>query len=262
MKNSPSEHTGKSAIILAGGMGVRLRPFTDAMPKPMLPIGARPLLEINIEYLRREGFDDIVLATGYMKDYISHYFEDGKRFGLRVRYSEEQAPLGTAGAVKLAARGISEAFVVVLGDGLADIDYAGLLEFHRASQAEGTMVVFNQRVSVPYGVLKMETGAGDKILNLEEKPELEFTINTGIVALEPTALDHLGNGEVLGMSDLFRRLKERGRLIVAYRHKGNWIDIGQNVEQYLCNNREIVQGKTVFNCKLTDIIFGGPRANA
>lgn len=244
------------AIILAAGPGTRLKPFTDALPKPMLPIGSKPLLEINIEYLKYWGITEIILAIGYKKESIVHYFEDGRRFDTKIVYSIEKPPLGTAGAVKQAAKWLVDTFVVVLGDGLADIDYRALLEYHRLAKAAGTMVVFKKGMKIPYGVLKMEVGIENTILALEEKPELIFDVNTGIVVLEPRSLEYIEKGEFLRMPDLFLRLKEKGEKVIAYHHQGNWLDIGQDIKQYLTTNQQVIEGKITFNSILTNIIFG------
>ena len=243
------------AVILAAGPGTRLKPFTDALPKPMLPIGAKPLLEINVEYLKEWGFDEVTLAISHLRENIKHYFGDGKRLGIKIIYSEEKSPLGTAGAVKKAAKYISDTFVVILGDGLADINYQALLEYHRKAKATGTIVVFKKRLKIPYGVLKIDVDKDNTILALEEKPELTFGVNTGIVVLEPQSLKYMVEDEFLRMPDLFSRLKENGEKVVAYHHKGNWIDIGQDIDQYLKVNRGVVEGDITFNNTLTKIIF-------
>ena len=247
------------AIILAGGKGTRLRPFTEALPKPMLPIGANPLLEILVEYFKYYEFNEVVLAIHYLGDNITHYFDDGKRFGIKISYSKEKTLLGTAGAVKKAAKGIEDTFVVVLGDGLADIDYLDLIEYHKKTNAVGTMVVFERKLRIPYGVLHLDTDRDNVILTLDEKPELAFKVNTGIIVLEPRSMDYIEEGEFLSMIDLFLRLKEGGERVVAYNHKGNWVDIGQDIEQYLKTNQEIIKRNITFNQILTDIIFGSRR---
>ncbi|MFC1992243.1 NDP-sugar synthase [Chloroflexota bacterium] len=244
------------AIILAAGPGTRLKPFTDALPKPMLPIGAKPLLEINVEYLKEWGFDEAVLAISHLRENIKHYFGDGKRFGIEITYSEEKSPLGTAGAVKKAEKYLSDdTFAVVLGDGLADINYQALLQYHRKTQATATMVVFEKRLEIPYGVLKIDVDKENTILALEEKPELTFGVNTGIVVLELKSLDYMVEDEFLRMTDLLLRLKENGEKVVAYHHKGNWVDIGQDIDQYLKVNRGILEGDITFSNTLTKIIL-------
>ncbi|MFC2040938.1 sugar phosphate nucleotidyltransferase [Chloroflexota bacterium] len=243
-------------IILAGGKGTRLKPFTEALPKPMLPIVSRPLLEIIIDYLKRCGFDEVILALSHLKGNIVNHFEDGRRFGVKITYSEEKFPLGTAGGVKKAASGIKNTFVVALGDGLADIDYRTLLEYHRGLNATGTMVVFEQKLRIPYGVLTLDLDRENSILNIVETPELTLLVNTGITVLEPKSLDYVADGEFLRMPDLFLRLKEAGEKVVAYHHKGNWIDIGQDIEHYLKVNQQIEERNTTFDQTLTQVIFG------
>lgn len=244
------------AVILAGGKGTRLRPFTEALPKPMLPIGAKPLLEILVKYLKHYGFNEVILAVHYLGDNITHYFDDGKRFGIKITYSKEESLLGTAGAVKEAAKNIEDTLVVILGDGLADIHYRDLIEYHKKTNAVGTMVVFEKKLRIPYGVLHLDIDRDNVILNLDEKPELAFKVNTGIVALEPRGIEYIRDGEFLRMTDLFLRLKEAGEKVVAYHHKGNWVDIGQDIEQYLKMNQDIIEKNITFNQTLTNIIFG------
>lgn len=244
------------AIILAAGPGTRLKPFTDALPKSMLPIGAKPLLEINVEYLKEWGFNEVVLAISHLRENIKHYFGDGKRFGIKITYSEEKSPLGTAGAVKKASKYLSDTFVVVLGDGLADIDYHTLVEFHRKAGALGTMVVFEKRLRLPYGLVNLDVDQDNTILDLEEKPEVALTVNTGITVLEPKSLDYIERDEFIRMPELFVRLKENGEKVVAYHHKGIWVDIGQDIDQYLKVNRGIAEGDITFNNTLTKIILG------
>lgn len=244
------------AVILAGGEGTRLRPFTEALPKPMLPIGVKPILEIIVEYLKIYEFNEIVLGINYLKESIMHYFEDGKRFGVKITYSIEKKPLGTAGAVKQAAKNINETFLVVLGDILADIDYNALLKFHKKTNATGTMTIIENTLKIPYGVLELDINKNNAITNLKEKPEMTFPVYAGVVMLEPKALNYIKDDEFLGMPDLFLRLRDNNEKIVAYYHKGNWVDIGQDIDQYLKVNHDIVKGNLKLKSNLSEVIFG------
>lgn len=243
------------AIILAGGKGARLKPFTDALPKPMLPIGAKPLLEIHINYLKKYDFDEVTIAISYLKENIIHYFGDGKDLDIKISYSEEKIPLGTAGAVKKAAQNFKDTFVVIVSDGLADIDYHALVEFHRKAGAVGTMVIFEKKLKMPYGLVSLDIDRNNTILSLEEEPEVTFTVNTGITVLEPESLNYMEEDEFLRMPDLFLRLKKAGEKIVAYHHPGNWVDIGQNIEQYLRTNQQIINKEISFSQALSEVIF-------
>ena len=243
------------AVILAGGLGARMKPFTDALPKPMLPIGTKPILEIHIEYLKHFGFDDIVLAINYLKGNIIHYFGDGRNGGIKIRYSEETTLLGTAGAVKKAAQGFNESFVVMVADGIADINYHELMAFHKKSNAVGTMVVFEKKLKMPYGLVSLDTDKDNAILDLREKPEVTLTVNTGITVLEPRSLDYMANDEYVRMPDLFLKMKANGEKVVAYRHSGNWIDIGQDIEQYIETNRKILNKEIQFSPVLENILL-------
>ena len=244
------------AVILAGGKGTRLKPFTEALPKPMLPIGVKPILEIVIEYLKIYEFDEIILGINYLKESITHYFEDGKRFGVKIIYSVEKKPLGTAGAVKKAAKNINETFAVVLGDIIADIDYTALLKYHKEMSAVGTMVIIENTLKIPYGVLELDARENGTIANLKEKPEITFPVYAGVVMLEPKALTYIEDGEFLGMPDLFLRLRDNKEKIVSYHHKGNWVDIGQDIDQYLKVNHDVMKGKLKFKSNLLNVIFG------
>ncbi len=248
------------AVILAGGQGARLRPLTEALPKAMLPIGTKPVLELHISYLKKYDFDEVVLAINYLKGNIIHYFRDGKSLGVKVSYSEEKYPLGTAGAIKKAAQNFKDAFkdtfVAMVADGLADIDYHALLEFHRKARAIGTMVIFEKKLTMPYGLVSLDVDQDNMILDLAEKPEVSLSVNTGIIVLEPESLDYMEEDEFLRLPDLFLRLKRAGKKTVAYRHPGNWVDIGQNIEQYLLTNRQIMNREILFSEALTEVIFG------
>ena len=243
------------AVILAGGKGARLKPFTEALPKVMLPIGTQPFLEIQIKYLKRYDFDEVILAISYLKGNIMHYFGDGKGLGIKISYSEEEFPLGTAGAIKKAARDLKDTFVVLVGDGLADIDYHSLVSFHRKAGALGTMVVYENKLKMPYGLVNLDVDRDNTILDLEEKPAITFTVNTGITVLEPESLNYMEEDEFLRLPDLFLRLKKGGEKIVAYHHSGNWVDIGQSIEGYLETNRQIVNREVSFSQALSEIIF-------
>lgn len=245
------------AVILAGGKGARLKPFTEALPKVMLPIGTKPFLEIQISYLKRYDFDEVILAISYLKGNIMYYFGDGKGLGIKISYSEEKFPLGTAGAIKKAARDLKDTFVVLVGDGLADIDYHALVEFHRKASALGTMVVFEKKLKMPYGLVSLDVDRDNTILSLAEKPEVTFTVNTGITVLEPESLNYMEEGEFLRLPDLFLRLKRAGEKIVAYHHPGNWVDIGQSIERYLETNQQIMKREISFSQALSEVIFEG-----
>jgi len=243
------------AIILVGGKGARLKPFTEALPKVMLPIGTKPFLEIQIRHLKQYGFDEVILAISYLKGNIIHYFGDGKGLGIKISYSEEKTPLGTAGAIKKAGHDLKETFVVLVGDGLADIDFHALVAFHKKARAVGTMVVYDQALKMPYGLVNLDVDNDNTILGLEEKPNVRFTVNTGITVLEPGSLKYMEEDEFVRLPDLFLRLKAAGEKIVAYRHTGTWVDIGQNIQRYLELNQQIMNREITFSPSLSEIIY-------
>lgn len=212
------------AVILAGGKGRRLLPYTAVLPKPLVPLGERPVLAIVIEQLRRAGFGRLTLAVGHLSEQIQAYFGDGTRFGVAIEYSREAVPLGTAGPLSLLAD-IDEDFLVVNGDVLSDLDPADLMRAHRRSGAVGTIAVYRKAVDVTLGVLTLDA-AGD-VAAYDEKPEMHYLASTGIYCFRPDVLQHLEPGAYCDLPDLVRRLVGRGERVHGHRFEGFWLDIGR-----------------------------------
>jgi len=211
-------------VIMAGGMGKRLRPFTENCPKPLLPVAGRPMLEHIIERAYGEGFRDFVLAIHYLGHMIEDYFGTGEQLGVRIDYLREQAPLGTAGALSLLATRPAQPFIVTNGDVLTDIRYGEVLDFHLSHAATATMAVRVFEWQHPFGVVHTR---GGEIVGFEEKPVSRSHINAGVYALEPSALDLLAHNQQCDMPTLFERLKETSRRIVAYPMHEPWLDVGR-----------------------------------
>ena len=212
-------------VIMAGGKGTRLRPHTEFCPKPLLPVGGKPMLEHIIERARDSGFTHFVLAIHYLGQMIEDAFGDGDRLGVSIEYLREETPLGTAGALSLLVRRPTAPFLVSNGDVLTDIRYDELLEFHLRHGAAGTMAVRLHEWAHPFGVVRTD---GVDITGFEEKPVSRSHINAGIYALEPSALDELTVGEPCDMPTLFTRLRDqRGRTIVYPMHEP-WLDVGRD----------------------------------
>lgn len=213
------------AVILAGGKGTRLRPYTTVLPKPLMPIGDMPVLEVVLRQLARAGFSRVTLAVSYLAELLEAYCGDGARFGLAIEYSRETRELSTAGPLKLIG-GLDDTFLVMNGDLLTTVDYRALVEEHRASGAAATIAVHRRRVKIDYGVI--ETDAAGTLAAYIEKPEIAYTVSMGINVLEPRALDHIGVDETLGMPDLFLRMKARGETVRVHQAEGLWLDIGRH----------------------------------
>jgi dTDP-glucose pyrophosphorylase/CBS domain-containing protein len=212
-----------SAVIMAGGLGKRLLPLTEHVPKPMLPVGDRPLLERTILQLRRSGIRDVSLTTHYLPESIIQHFGDGEKFGVRISYANEDQPLGTAGGLKLVERPTGP-FVVINGDILTGVSFEKMLEYHRAYEAEITVGVRRYEIKVPFGVVECDDA---RITKLREKPSLTLFINAGIYLLEPTACDYIPDGEHFDMTDLIGRLLDEGRTVVSYPIIEYWLDVGR-----------------------------------
>lgn len=211
-------------VIMAGGMGTRLRPHTESCPKPMLRVAGKPMLQHIIERASLEGFSHFVLAIHYLGLVIEEHFGDGARFGVRIDYVKEQSPLGTVGALSLLNPRPELSFVVTNGDVVTDIRYGELLDFHGRYDAAATMAVRVHEWQHPFGIVQMN---GVDIVGFAEKPIARSQINAGIYALSPTALNSLREGEHCDMPTLFERLQAEGQRTVAYPMHEPWLDVGR-----------------------------------
>lgn len=215
---------GNSMIIMAGGKGTRLRPHTENCPKPLLPVGGKPMLQHIIERAHGEGFMNFVISVHYLGHMIVDYFEDGSKFGVKIEYLREQSPLGTAGALGLLAERPTMPFLVTNGDVMTDIRYGELLDFHSRHSAVATMAVRLHEWQHPFGVVRTE---GVDIVGFEEKPVARSHINAGVYVLDPSAVDALEPREPCDMPELFSRLKQRSARTIVYPMHEPWLDVGR-----------------------------------
>lgn len=211
------------AVVMAGGFGTRLRPLTDTIPKPMLPVGGRPLLELIIDQLRTAGVRRISLTTHYMREVIEEHFGNGRDFGVEIQYVNEDEPLGTAGALSL-LDAPQEPLLVINGDILTRTDYRAMHEFHQDHQADMTIAVRQYEYCIPYGVIKSD---GPLILDIVEKPTMNCFVSAGIYLLGPSVVQSVPRGQRFDMPDLIRRLVSEGRRVVSFPVREYWLDIGQ-----------------------------------
>jgi NDP-sugar pyrophosphorylase family protein len=212
------------AVILAGGQGTRLRPYTTVLPKPLMPIGDMPILEVVLRQLKRAGFTRVTLAVSYLAELIEAYCGNGSRLGLDIRYSRETRALSTAGPLKLVPD-LNETFLVMNGDLLTTLDYAAMIRHHREHGAAATLAMHRRSVRIDYGVV--EVASDGRLTDYIEKPELHYTVSMGVNVLEPRALAHIADGEALGMPDLMLRLKAAGEKVLAFDRPCTWLDIGR-----------------------------------
>lgn len=222
-------------VIMAGGEGVRLRPDTETCPKPLLPVGGKPMLQHIIERARGEGFNRFVLAIRYLGHMVENFFGDGARFDVRIDYVREQQPLGTGGALSLLAERPTAPLVVTNGDVLTDIRYGDIIDFHSAHAAAATMAVRAYEWQHPFGVVRSD---GVDIVGFEEKPVYRSHVNAGIYVLEPSALDLLHPDDHCDMPTLFERLQLAGRRAIAYPMHEPWLDVGNPADLELARRRQ------------------------
>ncbi|OZB49336.1 MAG: nucleotidyl transferase [Polynucleobacter sp. 39-45-136] len=223
-------------VIMAGGMGTRLRPHTNDCPKPMLPIAGKPMIEHIIERAKLEGFNRFILAIHYLGHVIEEYFGNGQEFGVQICYLREDKPLGTAGALALLNPLPDAPFVVTNGDVITDIRYGELLDFHIRNSADATMAVRLHEWRHPYGVVQTN---GIKIIGFEEKPIARSHINAGVYVLNSTTLNDLHIGNRYDMPTLFDLLREAGRRTIAYPMHEPWLDVGRPSDLQLANGVKI-----------------------
>jgi mannose-1-phosphate guanylyltransferase / phosphomannomutase len=234
---------------MAGGEGTRLRPLTSNQPKPMVPIVGKPCMEHILELLRTHGFEDVIVTLAFLPQAIRSYFGDGESLGLRVEYSVEESPLGTAGSVRLASDRLDETFLVISGDALCDIDLTKLVDFHRERGAAVTIGLKSVENPLEFGIVVTdEDGRVERFL---EKPSwsqvFSDTINTGIYVLEPEVLRHVPTDRPFDFSkELFPLLLEMGRPISGYVCEGYWQDIG-NLDQFRQANFDALDGRVHLN---------------
>ncbi len=211
-------------VIMAGGKGTRLRPFTENCPKPMLPVAGKPMLQHILERAQSQGFSRFILTLNYLGDMIRDHFGDGSEFGTTIIYVTEVEPLGTAGALSLIDPRPDTPFVVTNGDVLTDIDYRELIKFRERLEAKAVMAVRRYDWTNPYGVVEMK---GVNISGFAEKPVTRSHINAGVYAFDPSALDDLEPQRHCDMPTLFDRLREKGCRTVAYPMHEPWLDVGR-----------------------------------
>jgi NDP-sugar pyrophosphorylase family protein len=216
------------AVILAGGQGTRLRPYTTVFPKPLMPVGDMPILEIVLRQLKAGGWTHVTLAVSYLAELIEAFCGDGSRFGLRLDYSREDRPLSTAGPLRLVG-GLDDTFLVMNGDVLTTLDYRAMLAHHRATGAAATLAMHRRTVRIDYGVV--ETAPDGTLARYIEKPEVHYAVSMGVNLLEPRALAHIAPGEALGMPDLMMRLRDAGERVATFEQPCRWLDIGR-VDDY------------------------------
>ena len=213
------------AVILAGGKGTRLRPYTTFLPKPLMPIGEMPILEIMLRQLKRAGVDDVILTVGHLGSLLQAYFQDGHKLGVNLDYSFENKPLGTAGPLALVRDRLTDTFLITNGDVLTTLDLRDLIRSHRTTGAAATIAMQARQVNIDLGVLEFDDSF--ILTGYREKPSYNFHVSMGINVLEPRTLDYLDGDEYCDLPDLILRLIDAGEKVVGYPFSGYWQDLGR-----------------------------------
>jgi len=211
------------AIILAGGKGKRLLPYTTVLPKPLMPIGDHPILEVVLKQLAFSGFDDVIVSTGYLHEIICAYLNNID-IDLNIRYSHETQPLGTIAPLCL-IDDLEDTFLVMNGDILTDLDYIKFMDFHRKKEATATVATYKREISVDFGVL--EHNEDMRINKFIEKPEYQFEVSMGIYAFNKEILDFVPKNQPFGFDNLMYALIENDADVYSYPYNGYWLDIGR-----------------------------------
>jgi len=212
------------AVILAGGKGTRLVPYTRIFPKALMPIGDRPILEILLLQMKRAGITEAVLTVGHLSELLRTFFQDGRQLGLKISYSYEDCPLGTAGPLALVP-GLSETFLVSNGDILTTLPIQSLVAYHRENGAIATISMHRRQVHIDLGVIHLD--GGSTIRDYVEKPTIDYLVSMGIYVFEPGILRYIPRGEHLDFPDLVHRLLAAGERVVGYPFYCYWQDLGR-----------------------------------
>jgi NDP-sugar pyrophosphorylase family protein len=236
------ERSPVDAILLAGGQGTRLAPYTAVFPKPLVPLGETPVLEILLRRLRHFGLTNLVICTGHLAELIRAFFGDGERFGVQLRYTREEHPLGTAGPIRL-VEDLGDPFVVMNGDLLTTLDLNALLESHRAGDAEATIAVYPREVKIDFGVL--DVGQDGTLLRYHEKPRHAFDVSMGVYVFRRSVLNLITPGERLDIPELIERIQQQGQRVACFRSDCYWLDIGRP-DDYAKAQEEFARDRAVF----------------
>jgi len=212
------------AVVLAGGKGTRLAPYTTILPKPLMPIGDMPILEVMLLQMKEAGFTQVVLTVGHLSELLRAFFKDGSQLGIDITYSYEKSPLGTAGPIAL-VDGLNDTFMVTNGDVLTTLNLRDMIRFHKEQKAIATIAAHQRQSKIDLGVLQED---GDyRITGYIEKPVYDFMVSMGIYVFEPAALPYITRNEYLDFPDLIKKLIAAGEKVVGYKFNGYWEDLGR-----------------------------------
>ncbi|MDY0039658.1 MAG: sugar phosphate nucleotidyltransferase [Desulforhabdus sp.] len=228
------------AIILAGGKGRRLQPYTTVIPKPLMPIGDYPILDIILKQLKRAGVSEVILAVGHMSHLFQAFFQDGRQYGLEIVYSFEKKALGTAGPIALAMDRLRDNFLVMNGDLLTTLNFANLYKQHMAMRSAATVGMYPRQVKIDFGVVEVD--GSNRLVRYIEKPTYDFSVSMGINAFNKEWVKpFLIPGEYLDIPDLLMKMQQEGLVVQCYSEACYWLDIGRIDDYHTAN--EIFEAK-------------------
>lgn len=227
-------------IILAGGRGTRLMPYTATIPKPLVPVGDLPILEILIMQLKKCGVREIIISTGHLAELIEAYFKNGNKWGVKVRYVREDKPLGTAGAIRN-VKNLNDNFIVMNGDILTDIDYLDLYKFHIGNKGIATIAAVKREISVDFGVV--ESDEDSRLTNYIEKPKYSKYVSMGINVFNKRCKKYISKGESIGIPELVLRMKSKNEEVYCYNGEVYWLDIGR-IEDFQTAQEEFEKNRS------------------
>jgi len=230
------------AVVLAGGKGTRLAPYTQILPKPLMPIGDMPILAMLLRQMQRAGIDEVILTVGHLADLLESYFGDGSKFGLRLTYSHEKVPLGTAGPLSLLS-GLDDTFMVTNGDVLTTLDFRELLGWHKEHSGAATIAMHERQVHIDFGVI--ETNGDHSIKGYTEKPSIDYRVSMGVYVFEPRVLPFIPYNQYLDFPDLVLKLIAAGEAVMGFPFAGYWQDLGRP-DDYAQATKEFNRMRTQF----------------
>ena len=211
------------AVVLAGGKGTRLAPYTKILPKPLMPIGDIPILELILRQMKTAGIDEVVLTVGHLSELLRAFFQDGQHLGMHISYSYEDKPLGTAGPIALVEE-LDETFLVTNGDVLTTLHFSDLLHFHKEQQAIATIATHNRHVKIDLGVIQLDSM--NVVRGYIEKPTFDYCVSMGVYVFDKRVVKYIPRGEYLDFPDLVLKLIAAGEKVVGYAFDGYWQDLG------------------------------------
>ncbi|AXV36695.1 MAG: NTP transferase domain-containing protein [Methanobacteriaceae archaeon] len=223
------------ALILAGGKGRRLRPYTTTIPKPLMPIGDKAILEIVVGQLKDNGFEDIIMSIGHLGELLMAFFGDGSKYGVNINYTKEDKPLGTAGPLSLIREDVDGPFLMMNGDVLTNINYADLMKYHNKKGDIATVALNKRVVNIDFGVTEIDSD--NKIVGYKEKPVIDYLVSMGVYIFDNRVLDYIEDDTYFDLPDLINRLISNGETVNGYLFDGYWLDIGRH-DDYERANQE------------------------